>query len=271
MLNGKTFVVTGVSSGIGAETARVLRGQGARVLGVDLREPAIGVDDFHRADLADPAALHRLVAALPHGIDGLANIAGLPPTHPPAAVLKVNLLAPRYLTRALVPKMNDGSAIVHLASAAGAGWPSAVSTIRESAHLDFAGAEAFCLAHGIAGARSYFFSKEALVAWTIQNRWTWRTRGIRMNAVSPGPVDTPILADFTRTLGRDADQRKRDLDREGTPPDIAPVVAFLLSPASAWIRGVDLPVDGGLRANVLDKLHGLSGESIPSPTSQEKE
>ena len=52
------------------------------------------------------------------------------------------------------------------------------------------------------GTRSYFFSKEALIAWTLQNRRTWRARGIHMNAVSPGPVETPILGDFIKTKPR---------------------------------------------------------------------
>ncbi|MEZ2298566.1 coniferyl-alcohol dehydrogenase [Variovorax sp. RCC_210] len=268
MLNKKIFVVTGVSSGIGAETARLLRSQGARVLGVDMREPASDVDDFHRIDLSDRASLDRLVAALPHAIDGLANIAGLPPTHAAAQVLRVNLLAPRYLTLALVPKLSDGASIVNLASAAGAGWPHAVADIRDSAALEFEDAEAFCVGHRIEGSRSYFFSKEALIAWTIQNRWTWRSRGIRMNAVSPGPVDTPILGDFIRTLGPQAAERTRDLERHGTPADIAPVVAFLLSPASVWMRGANLAVDGGLSAHMLDEVHGLSAGASQSQPLQ---
>lgn len=269
MFNNKTFIVTGVSSGIGAATAQLLRAEGARVLGVDVREPAGHVDDFHQADLGNRASLDRLVAALPHGIDGLANIAGLPPTHAAAQVLRVNLLAPRYLTQALVPKLVDGASIVNLASAAGAGWARAVAAIQASATLDFPDAETFCTAHSIEGPRSYFFSKEALIAWTIQNRWTWRTRGIRMNAVSPGPVDTPILSDFVRTLGPQASERMRTLDRHGTPADIAPVVAFLFSPASAWIRGTNIAVDGGLSAHALDEMHGLSANTAQPPQHQQ--
>jgi len=270
MFNKKIFIVTGVSSGIGAETAQFLRSQGARVVGVDLREPAGNVDDFHQTDLSDRAALDRLVAVLPHGIDGLANIAGLPPTQAPAQVLRVNLLAPKYLTQALVPKMADGASIVNLASAAGAGWPHAVADIRASSALDFEDAEAFCVARAIDGPRSYFFSKEALIAWTIQNCWTWRARGIRMNAVSPGPVDTPILGDFIRTLGPRAAERTQGLERHGTPADIAPVVGFLFSPGSAWLRGTNVAVDGGLSAHALDEQHGLSAGASRSEHPQER-
>ena len=70
----------------------------------------------------------------------------------------------------------------------------------------------------------------------MQNRWTWRDRGIRMNSVSPGPVDTPILPDFIETLGERAEEDMRVMDRPGCPSDIAPVVAFLLSDGAGWIR-----------------------------------
>ena len=78
-----------------------------------------------------------------------------------------------------------------------------------------------------------------------------------MNAVSPGPVATPILKDFIETLGARAEEDMRVMDRPGRPADIAPVVAFLLSDQSAWIRGSNIPVDGGMSSHILCNLHGL--------------
>lgn len=259
MLAGKTLIVTGAASGIGAASAAHLAALGARVLAVDLHAPAQAVGEFFQADLADPDSIERLVAALPSGAHGLANIAGLPPTRPAEAVLAVNLVGLKRLTMRLVPKLADGAAIVNLASLAGLGWtqPEAKAAIDASATLDFAGIPAFCKSHAIEGARSYFFSKEALIVWTLQNRWTWRARGIRMNAISPGPVQTPILADFLQTLGARAEEDMRTMDRPGRPEDIAPVVAFLLDEDSAWIRGANLPVDGGMFSNVLCQQHGF--------------
>ena len=80
----------------------------------------------------------------------------------------------------------------------------------------------------------------------MQNRWTWRDRSIRMNSVSPGPVDTPILPDFIETLGERAEEDMQVMDRPGQPADIAPVVAFLLSDGAGWIRGTNIPADGGM-------------------------
>lgn len=251
------MIVTGAASGIGAATAALAAQQGANVIAVDLNPPAQPVGRFVQADLSDRASIDRLVKALPEGAHGLANIAGLPPTRPADAVLKVNLVGLKYLTTQLVPRLSDGASIVNLASLAGLGWAQAKEVVLESTSLDFEDVAAFCRAYQIEGARSYFFSKEALIVWTMQNRWTWRDRGIRMNAVSPGPVDTPILKDFIETLGARAEEDMKTMDRPGTPADVAPVVAFLLSDASAWIRGANIPTDGGMYANVLCQMHGL--------------
>lgn len=228
LLKGKTLIVTGCASGIGLETARLCKAWGATVLGVDRTMTHEHVDELYRADLSDPQMIRQLVQALPAGVNGIANIAGLPPTAPAELVLKVNLVGLKAFTLGMVPKLADGVAD-------------------------------FVRNHdaGEAGGRSYFFSKEALVAWTLKNRWTWRERGIRMNAVSPGPVDTPILGDFIKTLGARAEEDMRVMERPGTPADIAPVVAFLLSDQSGWIRGANLPVDGGMSSHLLCNIHGL--------------
>ena len=123
--------------------------------------------------------------------------------------------------------------------------------------MEFEDVENFIQRHRVGndGGRSYFFSKEALIVWTMKNRWTWRDRGIRMNAVSPGPVDTPILKDFIETLGARAEEDMRVMDRPGHADDIAPVVAFLLSDMSRWMRGTNVHVDGGMSSHVLSGMH----------------
>ncbi|SCC92635.1 hypothetical protein THIX_20685 [Thiomonas sp. X19] len=157
------------------------------------------MDHFVRADLSDPASIAHAAAAVGGGIDALCNIAGLPPTRSAAAVLRVNFLGLRVFTEV----------------------------------------EKYCEARHVDDARSYFLSKETLIVWTMLNRWTWRDRGIRMNCVSHSPVQTPILADCIQTLGARAEEDMKVMDRSGTPEDIAPLVAFLCSSQSAWIRGTN--------------------------------
>ncbi|MGR3712406.1 MAG: coniferyl-alcohol dehydrogenase [Shimia sp.] len=259
MLEGKTIIVTGVASGIGAETAKQLMAAGAKVVGVDRNEPKAALHAFHQADLTDEAAIDALIEDL-KGLkaDGLANIAGLPPTAPAETLVTVNLVALKRLTLGLVDSLADGAAIVNLASLAGIGWEGEVARIKAAEGLTHAGVAAFCTAQDITAENSYFFSKQALVAWTHENRWSWRERGIRMNSVSPGPVETPILKDFLETLGERAEEDMKIMDRPGRPTDIAPVVTFLLSDGSVWLRGVNIATDGGMRAHIDAMSNGLS-------------
>ena len=260
LLKGKKIIVTGSASGIGYETARICTAMGAKVLGIDVTKRFDHVEEFYRADLSDGATIDALIDVLPKGIDGIANIAGLPPTAPTDKVLAVNLFGLKHLTLGLFPKMNDGASIVNLASLAGFGWADAITAIRASETVHVDDVARFATEHKITneGGRSYFFSKEALITWTMQNRWTWRERGIRMNTVSPGPVDTPILGDFLETLGARAEEDARIMDRPGLPQDIAPIIAFLLSDMTTWIRGTNIPADGGMSSNILCEMHGLS-------------
>jgi NAD(P)-dependent dehydrogenase (short-subunit alcohol dehydrogenase family) len=259
MLEGKKVIVTGVASGIGEETAKQLKAAGAQVIGVDRNMPQMELDGFYQADLTDEAAVDALIEKLqPLNADGLANIAGVPPTAPVDVVVTVNLVALKRLTLGLVGSLADNASIVNLASLAGIGWEGETAKIKAAGDLDHAGVPAFCADQGITAENSYFFSKQALVAWTHENRWTWRDRGIRMNAVSPGPVDTPILGDFLETLGERAEEDMKIMDRPGTPRDIAPVVTFLLSDGSAWLRGINIATDGGMRAHIDASSNGLS-------------
>ena len=222
MHEGQSYVITGVASGIGAETVNQLRSQGAKIIGVD-RNPSDNCDEFYQADLSNPDSIASLVKDLPSGTNGLANIAGVPPTAPAHVVLSVNLIGLRMLTDLLIPKLSDGASIVNLASLAGFGWSNAVDQVKAALALDFdSDIPEFCESNDLTrpGGRSYFLSKEALIVWTMQNRWTWQDRGIRMNSVSPGPVDTPILADFIETLGERAAEDMRVMDRPGTPKNI---------------------------------------------------
>ena len=258
MLEGKRIVVTGVSSGIGAETAAELKRQGATIVGVD-RNPTEDVDEFHKVDLTDREGVDAFVDGTEGPIHGLCNIAGLPPTAPAEAVLTVNALALRFLTETLVEKMEDGSSITHLASMAGMGWQQSINEIKEFMGYQLGDdVAAFVDKHKMrTDGRGYFFTKEFIQVWTFTNRWTWRERGIRMNCVSPGPVDTPILQDFIETLGERAEEDMRIMDRPGLPTDVAPVVAFLQSDASNWFRGANLTLDGGMSSHIMMHTTGF--------------
>ena len=248
-LTNKTIVVTGVSSGIGAETARTLRAHGASVIGVDRNEPSLSLDAFVQADLSHPAAIDAAVQQLPARLDGLCNIAGVPGTAEPQLVARVNYLGLRHLSAALLPRIASGGAIVNVSSVLGAEWPQRLALHRTLGAVEgFAAGEAWLQAHPVAAATCYQYFKEALIVWTQMQAQPWfMDTSVRMNCVAPGPVFTPILNEFVTMLG--AERAQADAHRIKRPAyadEVAPVIAFLCADESRWINGVNIPVDGGL-------------------------
>lgn len=253
---GKRVIVTGAASGIGAATAEQLTTAGWTVIGLDRHEPGTAVSQYVPVDIADPASIEAAVAAIDEPVHALCNVAGLPPTAGAVPTMKVNFFGLRQLTELLIPKLADRSSIVSVASLAGAGWPRAVErAARLVADGTLGNAEAMIAAEGITDQNCYFVSKECLILWTIQSWSRWRDRGLRMNTVSPGPVLTPIHADFLATLGERAAKDQQRSERPAHPDEIAPVIVFLCGEESRWIRASNLAVDDGLyAASLLDEI-----------------
>jgi NAD(P)-dependent dehydrogenase (short-subunit alcohol dehydrogenase family) len=248
-LNNKTIVVTGVASGIGAETARLLKFHGARVIGLDRTPPGLTVDDFVQADLSTPDAIDEAIERLPAQIDGLCNIAGVPGTSPVDLVSRVNYLGLRHLTSRLLPRIKEGGAIVNVASILGAEWPLRLDLHKElGATSSFEEGAQWLQAHPVEQATCYQYFKEALIVWTLTHaQEVFLSKSVRMNCVAPGPVFTPILGDFVSMLGQErVEKDAHRMKRPAYPDEIAPVIAMLCADESRWINGVNVPVDGGL-------------------------
>ena len=258
--SNKTIAVTGVSSGIGAATARLVQAQGARIVGFDRNPPDFAVEAFHAVDLSDRASIEACVGEVEHRFDALCNVAGLPPTADKQAVLKVNFFGLRHFTERLAERLVEGGSIVNVASLAGFAWRSDLERVKAALATSFAQAEAWIADQPVEGAPSYHLSKELLIAWTLTACQRWKPRGIRMNSVSPGPVATPILADFIKTLDPRVEAELR-LNRAAEVDEIAPVVAFLCSQDARWINGADISVDGGAGANAWAETLGLTMEA----------
>lgn len=248
-MNGPV-VVTGAGSGIGFAVAEQLHRAGTSVIGLDRRScPLDGVHTVE-CDLSDPASIDAAAAELPSSIAALANVAGVPGTVPAQMVLAVNLLGARRLTETLLPRMAGGSAVVNVASVAANRNTQSPEAIDELLRVrDIEALEHWLRAHPLDGPAAYDTSKRALVDWTQLLAAKLTGRGIRALSVSPGPVETPILADFEASMGTEAMQRSQAaVGRHGYPYEIAAVVAFALSPAASWLNGIDIPVEGGLYA-----------------------
>lgn len=253
-LNNKTIVITGASSGIGAETARLARFHGARVIGMDRNDPMLTLDGFVKADLSDPAAIDAAIKQLPEKIDALVNAAGVPGTAAPALVAKVNYLGLRHLTEGVISRLAPGGSVVNFASILGAEWPHRLALHKELAAAEGYDAGAKWLdAHTVPDDTCYQYFKEALIVWTyVTAQKLFMTHNVRMNCVAPGPVFTPILGDFVTMLGMErveADAHR--MKRPAFADEIAPTVLFLCSDGARWINGINVPIDGGLASTYI--------------------
>jgi NAD(P)-dependent dehydrogenase (short-subunit alcohol dehydrogenase family) len=245
---GKRYVLTGVASGIGAATARALGEAGAYVIGVDRNTPEANVDEFHACNLAEPAQIDALASVLKQPLDGLVNIAGVPGSKPVDLIAKVNVLAVRRLTEALLPRIADEGAVVNVASAAGLYWRNRLDAIKEilAARGWDEGLDAL-LSLGFDPSALYDFSKEVVIVYSALVSSAERHRGVRVNSVSPGAVETPILREFYATMDNALLNKIKAQagGRDARPDEIVGPILFLLSKDARWVNGTDLLVDGG--------------------------
>jgi NAD(P)-dependent dehydrogenase (short-subunit alcohol dehydrogenase family) len=255
----KRYVVTGAASGIGHAVAEQLLVVGAEVYSLDRNTPTVAVTRHIDVDLSNPRSIDSAVEQLDGQFDGLMNVAGVPGTAPADVVLAVNTLAVRALTESIFDRLKPGGTVTIVSSTAGFGWPARLDVIRELLATDtFEDGVAWFKAHPQQG-NAYNFSKEVTTVYAMSGALMAGENGFRINAVLPGPVQTPILADFEDTMGKDTlDGLKALLGRHATPDDIASTIVFLASDAARWINGHALVVDGGATGAVLTGV-------IPAP------
>ncbi|MGH3968407.1 MAG: coniferyl-alcohol dehydrogenase [Mycobacterium sp.] len=249
---GGRYVVTGAASGIGHAVAEQLLQAGAEVYCLDRNAPTAAVTRHIEVDLSNPRSIEAAVEHLDGQFDGLMNVAGVPGTAPADTVLAVNALAVRQLTESFLDRLKPGGAVTIVSSTAGFGWPARLDVIGDLLATDtFEEGVAWFKAHPQQG-NAYNFSKEVSTVYAMSMSLMAAQNGFRINAVLPGPVETPILADFEDSMGKETlDGVKALLGRHATPDDIAGAIVFLASDAARWINGHALVVDGGATGAVL--------------------
>ncbi len=236
-LEGKVCVITGAAGGIGRATADRFTREGARVVGVDLLEHSIGELSL-QADLTDEPAvadLYARAAAELGGIDVLFNNAGISPTDD-ASVLDTTLDAWERVQAANLRSvfLCCKHGLPHLLERGGG------SVINTASFVAILGAATSQI--------SYTASKGGVLALSRELGVEFARRGVRVNALCPGPIDTPMLREL---YAADPEQAARRLvhvpmGRFGLAAEIANAALFLASDESSFITATSLLVDGGI-------------------------
>lgn len=246
-LNGKTAVVTGGNSGIGYATALEFKQQGANVIitgrskeKVEAASKELSVTGYI-ADVLDLNAIDQLVSTISseHGnVDVLFVNAGIFKPAPIGQITEeffdnqmgINFKGALFTVEKFLPILNDGASIINLSSI--------------NAYT------------GMPNTAVYAASKAAMNSYTKTASTELAPRGIRVNAVNPGPVSTPIFGktgmDDAQLEGfANAFQERIPLKRFGEPSEIAKLVGFLASDDASFITGAEYNIDGGVIVNPL--------------------
>ena len=265
---GRNVVITGAASGMGRAAAQLLVDAGANVHALDIAEVMVPVAQAYKVDMRDGASLDAVIAELPDRIYGLFNCAGVP--SPPFRALDtvlINFTGLRYLTEALLPRMEHGGGIASIASTAGMGWRANLDQVRDFLALDnsYEAASDWVGNNADALADAYGFSKQCIIVYTMTMAKQLAQRDIRINCIAPSPTDSAFMQKLTGEgeIPEEAVALFLPSNRRyATGEDMGAPLVMLNSRLARFVSGQNLPVDFGYCAEVLmgqrDDLMGIA-------------
>jgi NAD(P)-dependent dehydrogenase (short-subunit alcohol dehydrogenase family) len=256
--DGKRVVVVGAASGMGAAAAELAQDAGAEVVAMDFADITLpGAKAIH-VNLADRPSIDAAIEECGGPLDALFSCAGVADGTP--GIEKINFIGHRYMIDKFLARgmLGRGSAIGFISSAAGLGWEPNLPLVKEYLDIsDFGAAAQWAQEHGKA---DYMFSKQAICAYVARQAMSLLKQGIRINAICPGPTDTPLAqANKDMWLGFGSDYRAEVGIEAATPLEQAYPLLFLCSDAASAITGTIMVTDAGYFASAIT-------ESFPSAT-----
>jgi len=257
--SGKGVLVVGGATGMGAATAELAQVAGAEVVVMDVAESSLAGARAIHVDLADKASIDAAVDECGGPVHALFSCAGVADGTP--GIEKINFIGHRHLIDRMLAKdmLPRGSAIGFISSAAGLGGLDANPRLTEYlATPDFDAAVAWVEENGGA---DYMSTKQAICAYVATQAFPMLKRGIRINAICPGPTDTP-LAQANKELWLDfgADYRGEAGIEASTPLEQAYPLLFLCSDAAVAVNGVILITDAGYMVSGLTDTFAPAGD-----------
>ncbi|HEY8527636.1 MAG TPA: SDR family oxidoreductase [Acidimicrobiales bacterium] len=259
---GKRALVVGGASGMGAAVAELVQDAGAEVVVMDYAEVKLpGVKAIH-VNLADKASIDAAVAECGGPVHALFSCAGVADGTP--GIERINFIGHRYLIDKLLggDMLPRGSAIGMISSFAGIGWQANLDLVKQYLDItDFDEAARWAQENNKA---DYMFSKMAINAYVAREAFGLLKRGIRINAILPGPTNTPLArANEELWLGFGADYRQELGIEPSTPLEQAYPLVFLCSDAASGVTGITMVTDAGYHAA------GVTGSFEPATPAVE--
>jgi NAD(P)-dependent dehydrogenase (short-subunit alcohol dehydrogenase family) len=244
--DAKRVVVVGAATGMGNATARLLLDAGAEVVAMDFADVDLPGVTALCVDLADKASIDRAVDECGGRVDALFSCAGVADGTP--GIEKINFLGHRHMINAMLDRkmLGRGSAVGFISSAAGAGWArdDNMEWINEYLAIDdMDEASEWAVGHNKA---DYFSSKLTVCMYVAREAFALLQQGVRINAIMPGPTDTPLAQANKETwLGFGSDYRADAGVESSTAEEQAYPLVFLCSDAAKAITGITLTSDQG--------------------------
>jgi NAD(P)-dependent dehydrogenase (short-subunit alcohol dehydrogenase family) len=249
---GKRALVVGGATGMGAATAQLVQDGGAEVVIMDIAEPSLAGAKFIPVNLADRASIDAALEQVGGPIDALFSCAGVADGTP--GIEKINFIGHRHMIDRMLADgtLGRGSAIGFISSAAGLGWEANLDKLKAYlATPDFESAAKWIEQNGGA---DYMSTKQAICAYVASQAYPLLKHGVRINAICPGPTDTPLAqANKELWLGFASDYRAELGLEPSTPLEQAYPLVFLCSEAAVSITGHILVTDiGYIAAGLTD-------------------
>ena len=242
--DGKRVLVVGGATGMGAATAALALDAGAEVVVMDYAEVTLAGAKAIHVNLAERASIDTAVDECGGPVHALFSCAGVADGTP--GIERINFIGHRHLIDRMIGAghLGRGGAIGFISSAAGLGWEANLAEIQELlGTADFDDAVRWVEAHGKA---DYLSMKQAVCAYVASQAFPLLKQGIRINAICPGPTETPLaLANKELWLGFGADYREEVGVQASTPLEQAYPLLFLCSDAAAAITGITMITDAG--------------------------
>jgi NAD(P)-dependent dehydrogenase (short-subunit alcohol dehydrogenase family) len=259
--DGKRALVVGGATGMGAAVAELALDAGAEVVVMDRAPVTLAGAKAISLDLSEKASIDRALDECGGPVHALFSCAGVADGTP--GIERINFLGHRYMIERMRAKemLPRGSAIGMISSAAGLGWQSNLETTLEYlSHTDFDDAAAWARENNKA---DYMWSKMAINTYVAQQAYGLLQNGIRINAILPGPTNTPLAqANAEMWLGFGADYRESVGIEASTPLEQAYPLLFLCSDAAAGVNGITMITDAGYVGSGITGSFATAAEAV---------